>query len=104
MVQLFSLGIMPVVNNKSKEIRPVIAILASIFSFGIAYISLNNVFVGLMTGKIAWSTRSGMSGVAVEADSPRHYWFYVVFYSVLGLAFIRVTIWLLSHAWRGLRK
>jgi len=97
------LGVMPVVNNKSKEIRPVIAMLASIFTFGVAYISLNKVFVGLTTGKIAWA-RGGTSGVAVEANSLGSYWFYVAFYSVLGLTFIRVTIWLLSRAWRGIRK
>ena len=95
---------MPVDNNNSKEIRPVIAILASIFAFGVSYLFLNNVVVGLTTGKIAWSTRGGMSGVAVESDTPGHYWFYVVFHSVLGLAFTRVTIWLWSLAWRGLRK
>jgi hypothetical protein len=94
---------MPVVNNKSKEIRPVIAIPASIIAFGVTYASLNNVVVGLKTGKIAWSVK-GMSGVAVEANDPGAYWFHVVEYSVLGLAFACITIWMLRHAWRGLRK
>jgi hypothetical protein len=89
--------------NKSKEIRPVIAIPASIIAFGVTYVSLNNVVVGLKTGKIAWSVKD-RSGVAIEADSLGTYWFHVVEYSVLGLVFACITIWMLRHAWRGLRK
>jgi hypothetical protein len=90
-------------NDKSKEIRPAIAIIAGFISFWITYGCLNGVIIGLKTGKIAWSAR-GYSGVAVEADSPASYWFHVVEYSILTFIFGWITFWMLRHILRGLRK
>jgi hypothetical protein len=94
---------MAIVNDKSKKIRPVWAIIVSVILLPVACAVLRSVVVGLETGEI-WRLSKYHKGLVTKAESPESYWFSVVGSSVIALLLGWIVVWSLKEAFRGSRK